>query len=635
MVLPLLAGLTACGEDHAEYTPAGASTGAQVYFPLDLPASYNLASDATSFDVQIARVDTTEEQTVTLENRQDTSSTAKLTVPSSVTFAKGESVANITITYDPTTIDYDDVNTDTILIADSAMLTTYGLSSYTFQVVIPAPWKSLGKAKFLDAFIYDDETYFDVEIQQNELDADLFRLVNPYDEMLAKGGYASGYMKQGPSEYFEFHILRAGSTLYDVTASRDYVYWNDVQTGYYISDYDDGETTDGEVYAVFPGRFTSLQSEDAWSCNIVTEYQENGLPGEIVMAPYYYIFGVGGWNKTQNYGAITILFPGYVKADYSVSANYAGIMKTANGENQAVVDVAWGADIVSAKYALTDATVAESDAADAIAKDSLESTEITESGRIYVPLSADGKYRVTVVGINADGEAKASASAVFEFEAGGSSWESLGMGTYTENIMASLYAESGATTQVYEVEVLASTKTPGIYRMKNPYGAAFPYNAEGDWDASTDYYIEIDATDPETVIIAKQETGLDWGDGMFSIQCLGSYYLDNGYTVDVIKANVAGAFGTFADGVITMPAGSMLAYFGTEGPYNGNTGGDFILTLPTSSVKAKKVAAKKQSINKSHAYLNKVVKKTFVKQTKVATKRMAVSGNNRIAKVQK
>ena len=94
------------------------------------------------------------------------------------------------------------------------------------------------------------------------------------------------------------------------------------------------------------------------------------------------------------------------------------------------------------------------------------------------------------------------------------------MGVYTENILAALY---GIDTQVYEVEILASTKNPGLYRMKNAYGEAYPYNDPGDWDTSMDYYLEINAQDPQLVYVDKQETGLAWKEGPFAVQSLASY----------------------------------------------------------------------------------------------------------------
>ena len=634
MALPLLAGLTACHDDHAEYTPAEKLSTYQVYFPTSLAQSVALQADATTFDVELDRVKTDGELTVQLVTTQSEESTAQVTVPTSVTFADGESKVIFPVTYAPESIEYDDANQVTISIADSSYTTPYGSSQYSFSAVMNAPWKSLGKAKFLDAFIYDDVTYFDVEIQQNELDPDHFRLVHPYDEMMKKGGYIDdGYYKAGPDEYFDFYILRKGWSLFDVEATqRDYVYWNDVRTGYYISDYDDGSSTDGEVYAMFPGRFTSLRSEDAWQFNTVVEYFEDGVtPAEIIMAPYYYIFGVGGWNRTTSEGIIRILFPGYVKADYEVTATYAGVLKTPAEANQAVVDFTLSEDIASAKYAMTAASVSEEEAAAAIESGELEAVEITTDSREYIDLEEDGKYRVTIVGFNAEGEAKATASCVFEFTKGESPWQSLGMGLYTDDIVGPLFQADPIT---YEVEVLENVNTPGLYRLKNAYGADYPYNEEGQWDDSMDYYLEINAEDATSVYFEQQELGVNWGYGMMSAVSNAARYIAAGYDIETIKANNI-EFGTLENGVITFPVNGIIV-FDNDGGYYANRNGAFKLVLPgaasPSAIKAAKFANR---LRGGKGLRNGSKAGMIALKHKSVTDKAFVEGNKRIAKAVK
>ena len=170
-------------------------------------------------------------------------------------------------------------------------------------------------------------------------------------------------------------------------------------------------------------------------------------------------------------------------------------------------------------------------------------------------------------------------------------FKSLGTGLYTEDFLFGLF--NGLENVTYEVEIEESEDNPGKYRLVNPYGAAYPYNEEGDYDASQDYYMVIDAQDPASVYIPLQGVGCDWGYGEWEVYSLAAYYLDNGKTAEEVKA--AGYFGTLADGVITFPESSLLiTSSGLGGYYTGNTAGAFKVVLPgaastalaTSSVSA-------------------------------------------------
>lgn len=90
-------------------------------------------------------------------------------------------------------------------------------------------------------------------------------------------------------------------------------------------------------------------------------------------------------------------------------------------------------------------------------------------------------------------------------------WTSLGKAMYTEDIMTVYF---GIENIEYEVEVQESDETEGLYRIKNLYstdpGSLFnTYNfaPDGSPTFTGDYYIQIDATDPDAVTIAQQPLG--------------------------------------------------------------------------------------------------------------------------------
>ena len=157
-------------------------------------------------------------------------------------------------------------------------------------------------------------------------------------------------------------------------------------------------------------------------------------------------------------------------------------------------------------------------------------------------------------------------------------FKSLGKGTYTEDFLAGLF--EGMENLTYEVEIQESVDNPGKYRLVNPYGAAYPYNEPGDYDDTQDYYMVINAQDPEGVYIPLQGVGCDWGYGEWTVYSMAANYLDAGYTLADAKA--AGQCGTLKDGVITFPVKSLLITADGLGGkiYYANQYGAFKVVLP-------------------------------------------------------
>lgn len=579
MALVAIVGLASCSDSDGEgYTPAGAPSGAQVFFANDLPSSRNLSFDETTFTIPINRYVTDGALTVDLTH---TDNTGFYTIPSSVTFAAGESEAIITVTYDAASMEYNEYIPDTISIASEGNITPYGASSYAFSAGAALTWKSLGTGKYIDDwFGYSGSA----EILQCEQQPNKFRVVAPYAGFDGDGYFdMSGEM----DDYLELTIMQPGNALNGVNITRsDLVYFPDYSTGAIHPTYAD------VVNLLHPSRFASYTDEEVGAYNRVLEFDENGQPTRIQLAPYYYMFSVGGWNYTQYDDIIQIYFPGNDPKDYSLEVTYTGKFINVADEYFAMFTLAMGADVEEVKYAIVPATDVDATVS-GIAEGTMASYSATADGSYQLPVSETGRFAVVAVAF-AKGEAVASTSTSFKFEIGAPEvWNSLGIGFYTEDVLCELY---GAPAVTYEVEIEESQDRPGVYRLVNAYGENFPYNDPGDWDDSKDYYIEINAQDPNGVFIEQQSSGLNWGDGEFVIQSLGSYYVDNGYDFDTVKA--AGFFGALADGVITFPEGGLLGtLIGYGGPYQLNSEGDAKIVLPSavSSVSAAHVASNKNN----------------------------------------
>lgn len=161
------------------------------------------------------------------------------------------------------------------------------------------------------------------------------------------------------------------------------------------------------------------------------------------------------------------------------------------------------------------------------------------------------------------------------------SWKSIGKALYTDDVVSGFFGLPQLVT--YEVEAEQAVENENIIRLKNAYGAAYPYNAPGDYDTKKNYYITINAEDPEGVYIDGWcEMGMDWGYGMFSVASYGWYMMNNGYSFDVVKAN--GLFGTIDDNlVITFPVKGLLVKMADYGTGYANKSGKTKIDLSTTT----------------------------------------------------
>lgn len=457
------------------------------------------------------------------------------------------------------------------------------------------PWVSLGMGKFAENFLDGSGTYYHVEIQQNEVEPNTFRLIEPYKDIL--GDIAV-------DKYLEFSILPAGSTFNDMTLDAEYVVFNDYNMGQWNSNYAE------DIYALHPYRFG--RTPDKWTYNVVLEYQENGLPGEVSLAPLYYLFNEGGgWDKTTS-NTISILFPGYVKRDYSSVLEYVGLFTKPDGSMYAVGNLALGADAAEVKAIVMPADADAATVADAVAAGDLEATEV-EAGRIEIPFNAEelgGHNFQIIVVVLADGTVKSVATTAFDYNGTGNNpWKSIGIGYYTDDVLVPLFYENG-TPVTYEVEILEHSDNLGLYRIMNPYAKSVHPLGDDDY-APEGMYIEVNATDAEGVYIQQQSLGMDWGYGEMQLVTNGARYLASN-PFEVVKG--AGYLGKVVDGVITFPTFTQsngsnyqaILFMGDSG-YLAGMNGRMEIVLPGANAFARNMAKAKAENTKREA-----IKKSFI-----------------------
>ncbi|MBF6596665.1 MAG: hypothetical protein ITF98_00350 [Fermentimonas sp.] len=402
-VILVLVGMTAmfsCQDDAPDYIAAEKIDSEQVYFPSTISSNVALSSLENSFDIIIARVKTDNAITVPLTI---TGNDGLYNIPSSVTFAQGESKATLKITYDAAEIGFDNFSDLSIKIGDE-YTSVYGKSEYLFKIGVPSPWESLGDATYADDYVStwfgvgNDE--YKVEIQENLLQPGLFRLVNPY-------GAAYPYNEPGDWDdsqdwYFEINAV-------DPTA----VFINLQEVG---MDWGYGMFSFGSIAALRMSQGKTLEEvkEDG-----LTGTFENGVitfpAGQLLakMADY----NDGGMYPANGSGAFVVVMPGVIRADYSIDVNYIGRFINLDDASYVVAEVELGEDVANAKIALVadDSEILLDDIVEGIDDGSIEAMDVSASGNYNISCDEDGDYILVAVSYNEDGELQEVDTDSFEY----------------------------------------------------------------------------------------------------------------------------------------------------------------------------------------------------------------------------
>lgn len=599
VVLSLLAvaGLASCSSNDYSYSPAEVPTNAQVFFPVSNASSFTLSDDAETINIPIKRGKSDEAVTVNLLVKVAQKASA-FTIPASVSFAAGEADAVIPVNYDPTQMEYESKDTISIIIGDETFTTPYGNSVQKLFVTLPSPLKLLGTGTFEDTWVWGGKGK--VQIYQNKLNPNEYRIMNPWEAVLTAMAEEAGedpadYLAElngRQSPYINITVMQPGNTLGDVTITqKDLIYYGQINSGYYNTSNDYNQ----DILLLHPSSFTSLSTESSWLYNRVIEWQENGLPGRIQIAPYFYMDGLGGWNYTQKDGIVTIDFPGYTPKDFTAELTYAGIFTDVSSQVFAVGNLTLGADAQDVKAIVMDAAVDAGAVADAIAAGELEATSVA-GGRIEVAIPEDltGKLQLIVVVID-EGAVKNVVSAPFEYYGGTNPWKSLGQGYFVDDMILPLF---GYDPEPYPVDIEESTSTPGLYRLVKMYStvAADFGVVSGTGD------VLIHAENPNAVYIPLQPLELTLGsNGPFSLSTDAGELVEE-YGFDAVYAQLPDIFGKLADGVITFPVleGKNSAeetvnyqtwvYLGDRA-YFGGRNGAFQIVLPGVQAQSMKRAA--------------------------------------------
>ena len=564
----LALGFSACTEE-VEYTPAEAPTNAQVYFSNTNGAQIDLAQDATSFDIAVSRVVAGEAASIEVTVTADSLANTVFEFPTTVEFADSAATATYTVTVrEGVTLEYE-VYHNIVLAFDETLTTPYGNGAYSFAVGVPAPWsqwKQIGTGTYTLG-IYWNGTHSKLPLYYREY------LLNDTDAQFMIPGIANSF-----DLTIEYNRQTGACQVLPQYAATN-------------SNYGQVTITDIPHYP-----FTNIDPKDyeTYPCYYDAD------KGLFTMHVAYIVCTLYGANTNGSFGNAveTFQLDGFTQPDYSFAMEFKGHYVDNKGNDNAVIETSKGTDV--AQYLMT--VISENEDVKATVAGMLDGSvacdTLTEAGYVAYPLTESGNYTALAITFDAEGNALEAYTAGFEFFKVGEEnpWVSLGMATYTEDLVTTFFNVENLS---YQVEVRENKDKPGLYRVINPYGAAYPYNEEGDYDTSKEYFFEIDATDPEGVYIpGLYGTGMDWSYGEFSITSMAYYYMvAEGATFEDVKE--AGHCGILADNVITFPAEGLLismANYQNGNLYISNKNGAFKLDMsnmtPVEAAPAKAPAAR-------------------------------------------
>ena len=498
-VLALVLG--SCTEEF-EYTGTTIE-GEQVYFSNTLPATIDLDRNAGEVRIPVNRIQRSGQLTVNLT--VTTSENCAVNVPSSVTFADGDSVAYLSISYDPAAIELGHYDNVTLAIADSAYTTPYGAASYTFQVGL-SEWQTMGNGLYRDVLFANfyglEELTYNVEIQQSVITPGIYRVVSPY-------GPGTDFYTQYIATGILGWVGGSNTSLMINATDPDFVY----VTGEFYPGTDDGMGSQG--YGVM--HLFSIIDEEVKAGNTVDAIKRSNpelfgtmvdgmitLPKMSVYVNFDNSYESLGYIDTQNWA---IALPGSSFTDYSSSFTYTGRFTDVAGNNYAEGNVTLGEDVANAKYVVAMQGDDVNAIIDAINDGSLEADAITESGEVSIPISETGDYVLIIVTYDAEGNQRGSSTTPFTFTIGGgeeeADWQFVCNGTYY-HAFENLFSDAGPLFEdqpSYTTTLYQDANDPTRYKI-DPYSVnpSMPLTFEFTMDANG------------TIAFENVETGYVTGD---------------------------------------------------------------------------------------------------------------------------
>ena len=535
MALAVLAlGFSACTEE--DYTPAEVPSNDQVFFSNTVGKQIDLAMDAKSFDIVVNRTVTGKNALVPVTVTADSSAQAWFEFPEAVEFADTMKTAVYTVAVkEGVTFEYDKFAEVSITIAPE-YATPYGDATYSFKVGVPAPWSEWEEMSGVYNFALYVSGAYPIPVYYRE------HLLDDTRAQFLLGVTSIGVNEDITIEYNK----NTGACQVGIHYFLDNANYGPV----FVSD--------------FPHNPFDLNKDgqrETYEDHPCTYDPETGL---FTLELVYFVYtGLGSSaSGTFGTGVETIQLDGFTQYDYSLTMNHIGNYVDNAGTNNAVINVAKGADVKKFLMTVVSADEDANAAVQGMLKGTLPCDTLTESGYYAYPIATSGNYMALAITFDAEDKPVEAHSTNFEFWVAGDSnpWESIGYAKYTDDLVLPLF---GNPAMSYYVEVLENKEQPGMFRLVDLYGPEHPLYPYSTYEES---YIEIDATDPDGVWFEGiQSTGMDVSNnGLMSLMSMGWYQVQTTEGATKEDAKAAGLLGIYANGVITFPANGVAVVLGNK-----------------------------------------------------------------------
>lgn len=425
-------------------------------------------------------------------------------------------------------------------------------------------WQSLGTAVYTDAFLTDinepDPNTWQTEIQVSTSTPGYFRLVKPYAHLAPDG---------------------QGNDLYIHAEDPDYVYISTQELGF---GYENGNITIGSQGAYFIEMGASISDVVGSYGNVYGTYD-----GHLISFPESSLFYKEA-NKSTMYacnqdGRFRITMPeGGVPGPATKARTVAVVVDQCAPEGQLRAGVAAEGEYHQLRMCLINERISPSEETFAIIADNQETIEqqAVEAETIYNITLNDSWTLGTLLtfAVDTDGRylaSSGSAIAFFAIHAEEGRWEPAGTGTYTDDVIASVY--SNVDTGTFSVAVEKSTETEGLYRITDPYKttAWSEYGSINFCDEHS-HYLYIDATDPDNVRIPVSSLGTEYSSGMMYVLDRKTYDPD-----DPDAEQYSGRLDKSTNTITFTPQSLVFGELNDPDHYVANRSGLFKLTLPDNT----------------------------------------------------
>ncbi|MBR5584715.1 MAG: hypothetical protein IKW36_00540 [Alistipes sp.] len=419
--------MASCQHKYADWAPGAKETNMGVYFP-STTSSYAVTTEDSVITIDVARINTAEAAQVSFraEAKDANNETSDLfSFPQYVSFEAGVAESTLAITFNGAELVEGQAYTVTIKL-DEKEATQYGVSEFSFTVMLPEPWVSMGVGIYFDDLLcgmLEEADAFRgtgayVEYEQNAKNPNRIRVKNVYapETIGAMWGAVPSWMTFTATgdTYVEFDITDPNHVIAGQVFEMEDEAGN-VATAYgfplYISVVGDSA---GNVYDLYG--FTWSESPIVLADGIIT-FPTNG---DVELAAFKGGQYAGYFAKANPSGYLQFFLPGTEFVNYDMQATYDGMYVSADGATaKAIFNFALGADVATYKFAFVpgDVTADPSAVAEAIVAGSEELVifESPASTKRWEVELTKGLYTLVAVPYTAEGEARLQNTYALDF----------------------------------------------------------------------------------------------------------------------------------------------------------------------------------------------------------------------------